>query len=62
MAYSLITNPWMYLVVEILHGPTLGLCRPTMIAYGDKIAPSGTRATMQGLVGAIFEGIGQYLI
>ncbi|XP_008556141.1 major facilitator superfamily domain-containing protein 6 [Microplitis demolitor] len=58
MAYSLITNPWMYLVVEILHGPTLGLCRPTMIAYGDKIAPSGTRATMQGLVGAIFEGIG----
>ncbi|CAD6232846.1 GSCOCG00007011001-RA-CDS [Cotesia congregata] len=58
MAYSLITNPWIYILVELLHGPTLGLCRPTMIAYGDKIAPSGTRATMQGLVGAIFEGIG----
>ncbi|XP_034947603.1 major facilitator superfamily domain-containing protein 6 [Chelonus insularis] len=58
MAYSLIKNPWLFLGVEILHGPTLGLSWPTMVAYGDKIAPSGTRATMQGLVGAVFEGIG----
>lgn len=58
MAYSLITNPWLFLMVEILHGPTLGLSWPTMVAYGDKIAPSGTRATMQGFVGAVFEGLG----
>ncbi|KAK0177252.1 hypothetical protein PV328_001324 [Microctonus aethiopoides] len=58
MAYSLIRNPWLFLIVEILHGPSLGLSWPAMVAYGDKIAPSGTRATMQGFVGAVFEGLG----
>ncbi|KAG7189793.1 hypothetical protein KM043_017454 [Ampulex compressa] len=58
MAYSVVTNPWLFLFIEILHGPTLGLCWPTMVSYGDKITPSGTRATMQGFIGAVFEGIG----
>ena len=59
--YSLIRNPWVIIPIEILHGPTLGLCWPTMVSYGDKVAPSGTKATIQGLVGAIFEGIGKNL-
>lgn len=58
MAYSLTTNPWIFLLLEILHGPSLGLCWPTMVSYGDKVAPPGTKATMQGLVGGVFEGIG----
>ncbi|XP_015114368.1 major facilitator superfamily domain-containing protein 6 [Diachasma alloeum] len=58
MAYSLVRNVWVFLIIEILHGPTLGLCWPTMVSYGEKVAPSGTRATMQGFVGAVFEGIG----
>ncbi|XP_046411024.1 major facilitator superfamily domain-containing protein 6 isoform X1 [Neodiprion fabricii] len=58
MAYSVITNPWIFLVIEILHGPSLGLCWPAMVSYGDKVSPSGTKATIQGLVGAVFEGIG----
>lgn len=58
MAYSLVTRAWVILIVELLHGPTLGLCWPTMVSYGDKVAPSGTRATIQGFVGGIFEGIG----
>jgi len=58
MVYSLISNVWMILFVELLHGPSFGLCWPTMVSYGDKVSPSGTKATIQGLVGAVFEGIG----
>ncbi|XP_012279437.1 major facilitator superfamily domain-containing protein 6 [Orussus abietinus] len=58
MSYSLISNLWIFLFVEVLHGPSFGLCWPTMVSYGDKVAPSGTKATMQGFVGAVFEGIG----
>lgn len=59
MAYSVISNPWLFLILELLHGPSFGLCWPTMVSYGDKVTPSGTKATMQGFVGAIFEGIGE---
>ncbi|XP_011259803.1 major facilitator superfamily domain-containing protein 6 isoform X2 [Camponotus floridanus] len=58
MAYSVVLNPWLFLILELLHGPSFGLCWPTMVSYGDKVTPSGTKATMQGFVGAIFEGIG----
>ncbi|XP_043492952.1 major facilitator superfamily domain-containing protein 6 [Polistes fuscatus] len=58
MAYSVISNPWLFLPLEIFHGPSFGLCWPTMVSYGDKVTPPGTQATIQGLIGAIFEGIG----
>lgn len=59
MAYSLIENAWIFLIVEILHGPTVGLTWPVMVTYGDKLAPPGIRATIQGFIGAVFEGIGE---
>lgn len=62
MAYSIISNVWLFLILELLHGPSFGLCWPTMVSYGDKVTPSGTKATMQGFIGAVFEGIGQLLI
>ncbi|EFN78694.1 major facilitator superfamily domain-containing protein 6 [Harpegnathos saltator] len=58
MAYSIVSNPWLFLILELLHGPSFGLCWPTMVSYGDKVTPSGTKATMQGFIGAVFEGIG----
>ncbi|XP_012138010.1 sugar baby transporter isoform X2 [Megachile rotundata] len=58
MAYSTISNPWWFLIIEVLHGPSLGLCWPTMVSYGDKVTPPGTKATIQGFIGAVFEGIG----
>ncbi|XP_026666852.1 major facilitator superfamily domain-containing protein 6 [Ceratina calcarata] len=58
MAYSTVSNPWWFLIIEILHGPSLGLCWPTMVSYGDKVTPPGTKGTVQGFTGAIFEGIG----
>ncbi|KOC63116.1 Major facilitator superfamily domain-containing protein 6 [Habropoda laboriosa] len=58
MAYSTVSNPWWFLIIEVLHGPTLGLCWPTMVSYGDKVTPPGSKATIQGFIGAVFEGIG----
>ncbi|XP_011861264.1 PREDICTED: major facilitator superfamily domain-containing protein 6-B [Vollenhovia emeryi] len=58
MAYSIVSNAWLFLILELLHGPSFGLCWPTMVSYGDKVTPSGTKATMQGFIGAVFEGIG----
>lgn len=62
MAYSMIANPWIFLFFELLHGPSVGLCWPTMVSYGDKVAPSGMKATMQGFIGAVFEGIGMITV
>lgn len=59
LLYSTLTNPWWCLPIELLHGPTYGLFYATMASYASMIAPPGTDTTVQGLVGAIFEGIGE---
>ncbi|CAO1428232.1 unnamed protein product [Diamesa hyperborea] len=56
--YSLLTNPWWVLPIELLNGVTFGVFYSTMASYASILAPPGTEATIQGLVGAVFEGIG----
>ncbi|KAF2887038.1 hypothetical protein ILUMI_19135 [Ignelater luminosus] len=56
--YSVITNPWYTLPIEFCNGLTFGLFYATMASYASIVAPPGTEATTQGLVGAVFEGIG----
>ncbi|XP_046389484.1 major facilitator superfamily domain-containing protein 6 [Ischnura elegans] len=56
--YSLLTNPWYVLPIELLNGLTFGLAYATMTSYASVVTPSGTEATIQGLVGAVFEGVG----
>jgi MFS family permease len=56
--YSIIPNPWWFLPVELLNGLTFGLFYACMASYASIVAPPGTEATMQGLVGAVFEGVG----
>ncbi|XP_072393299.1 major facilitator superfamily domain-containing protein 6-A [Diabrotica undecimpunctata] len=58
LLYSVIPNPWYFLPIEISNGLTFGLFFACMASYASIVAPSGTEATMQGLVGAVFEGIG----
>jgi hypothetical protein len=60
LIYSFLTNPWWCLPVELFQGVTFGLFLATMASYASIVAPSGTEATMQGTVGAVFEGIGKY--
>lgn len=47
MLYSVLTNPWWILPVELLHGLTFGLFYATMTSYASIIAPPGTEATVQ---------------
>lgn len=56
--YYIIKNPWYVIPVEILHGWTFGVFYATMTSYARHYAPSGTEATMQGVLGGLFEGLG----
>ncbi|CAG2055051.1 unnamed protein product [Timema podura] len=58
LLYSFLYNPWWCLPIELLQGVTFGLFYATMASYASIVAPPGTEATVQGLVGAIFEGVG----
>ncbi|XP_072930652.1 uncharacterized protein Sugb [Epargyreus clarus] len=59
--YSFLTNPWWALPIEMLQGITFGMFYPTMTSYANVVSPPGTETTVQGLVGAIFEGVGTSL-
>lgn len=56
--YSFLKNPWWCLPVELFQGFTFGLFYATMASYASIVAPAGTEATVQGTVGAVFEGVG----
>jgi len=58
MCYSLLTNPWYVLPIELLNGLTLGVYWSAMASYAYIVAPPGTASTVQGIFSAIFEGIG----
>lgn len=56
--YSIISNPWLILPVKMCNGITFGLFCANMVVYAGDISPPGMMATIQGLVGAIFECCG----
>nr|CAD7403617.1 unnamed protein product [Timema poppensis] len=59
--YAALTNPWWCLPIELLQGITYGIFYTAMASYANIAAPPGTEATVQGLVGAVFEGVGMSL-
>ncbi|XP_059062995.1 major facilitator superfamily domain-containing protein 6 [Achroia grisella] len=58
LLYSVLSNAWWVLPIEMLQGITYGMFYPTMTSYANAIAPAGAETTVQGLVGAVFEGVG----
>lgn len=58
LLYSFLTNPWYTLPIDLLQGVTFGLFYTLMATYAKAVAPVGTEATIQGLVGGTFEGLG----
>lgn len=58
--YSILPNPWWVLPIEVLQC-SVALTFATMGSYANVVAPPGAEATVQGLVGAIFEGIGSFI-
>ncbi|XP_066298488.1 major facilitator superfamily domain-containing protein 6-like isoform X2 [Branchiostoma lanceolatum] len=59
MSYSLIPSPWWVLMIEPLHGITFGAMYSAAITYASLIAPPGMETTVQGIVGAVYYGVGR---
>ncbi|KAI8431049.1 hypothetical protein MSG28_001115 [Choristoneura fumiferana] len=45
--YSLLTNPWWVLPIEMFQGITFGMFYPTMASYAKVVSPPGTETTVQ---------------
>jgi hypothetical protein len=58
LIYSFLVHPWAFVPVELFQGITFGLFYSVMATYADEISPKGSQATVQGIVGAGFEGLG----
>lgn len=56
--YYILENPWMVLPIEVLHGLTFAVFYASMTGYASQNAPPGTEATMMGILGGLFEGLG----
>lgn len=56
--YSIMTNPFYAMIVEILNGATYALGRAVVVSYSRTISPPGTHNTVLGLVG-LFDCIGE---
>ena len=58
--YGHVVNPWLFLPIELLNGLTFGIFYTVMTSYAYRVAPRGSQATMQGVFGAVFEGLGKF--
>ena len=58
--YSLISNPWMVLVIEPLHAVTFSLTLATMMTYACRITPPGAHGSVQNIVSALYFCYGKY--
>ncbi|XP_054712654.1 major facilitator superfamily domain-containing protein 6-like isoform X2 [Uloborus diversus] len=56
--YYFLKNPWLTLPIEVLHGMTFAVFYAAMTSYASTKAPQGTEATMLGVFGGLFEGLG----
>ncbi|GBM03867.1 Major facilitator superfamily domain-containing protein 6 [Araneus ventricosus] len=56
--YSILQNPWTVLPIEIFHGVSFAVFYSSMTGYASDNAPPGTEATMMGILGGLFEGLG----
>jgi MFS family permease len=57
--YSIITDPYWILLVELVDGIAFGLCHTVLLAYARIIAPSSGATTVIGLSSALYEGVGK---
>jgi MFS family permease len=59
--YTFMTNPWLVIPAETMHGPFFGAMWVAAMSYIHKIAPPGLGATAQGLLAGLYGGLGQGL-
>lgn len=52
--YSVITNPWLFIPADLLHGVSFAVIYPCFTSYASAVAPKGAVATTQAIFGATF--------
>ncbi|XP_060065589.1 major facilitator superfamily domain-containing protein 6-A-like [Ylistrum balloti] len=57
--YSVLSNAWFVLPIEVLHSITFGLMWATSTSYASIISPPGMSATIQGIIGGLHFGFGK---
>jgi len=58
LAYTVVSETWMFLVVQLLHGLTFSAMWVAGVSYADSMAPTGLGATAQGLFSGVLLGMG----
>ena len=58
ICYSLTTQPWVVLIIQLVHGLTFAAIFTAGVYYADQIAPPGMKATTQGMFSGTLMGFG----
>ncbi len=58
LAYTFFSEPWVFLIIQLLHGLTFSAMWVAGVSYADSLAPEGLGATAQGLFSAVLFGLG----
>ena len=59
LAYGLIHNPWLVLLINCLHSITFGMMYCTATAYGSANTPAAMHGTIQGTIQGLHFGFGR---
>jgi MFS transporter, PPP family, 3-phenylpropionic acid transporter len=58
LLFAIITDPWIALWSQLLHGPSFALLWVAGVAHADRLAPPGLRTTAQGIFTGTLFGVG----
>ena len=58
ICYSLTTQAWVVLVIQLCHGLTFAAILTAGVHYADQVAPPGMKATTQGMFNGTLMGVG----
>jgi len=58
ICYSLTTQPWVVLVIQLCHGLTFAAAYTAGVHYADQVASPGMKATTQGMFNGTLMGFG----
>ena len=58
ICYSLTTQPWVVLVIQLCHGLTFAAIYTAGVHFADQVAPPGMKATTQGMFSGTMMGFG----
>lgn len=61
LANSFIENPWVAIVTEATQCICFGLLYPAVTSWGSTLTPPGMHGTVQGIMGAMYLSIGEWI-